>query len=151
MAIFKLIHLLSIVIWVGGMFFAYVVLRPSAAEILQPPERLQLWNTVFSLFLKWVWVTSVLTVLTGISMIIQFGGMANVPHYIHAMLMLGTIMLGIFVYVYFGQYRNFSISVAAKDWTKAAAILATIRKLIATNLLIGISIFAIVELSRYIL
>lgn len=151
MAIFKLIHLLSIVIWVGGMFFAYVVLRPSAAEILQPPERLQLWNTVFSRFFKWVWVTSVLTVLTGISMIIQFGGMANVPHYIHAMLMLGTIMLGIFVYVYVGQYRYFSISVAAKDWPKAAAILATIRKLIATNLLIGISIFAIVELSRYIL
>ncbi len=148
MAIFKLIHLLSIMIWVGGMFFAYVVLRPSAAEILQPPERLQLWNNVFGRFFNWVWVTSVLTVLTGISMIIQFGGMANVPRYIHAMLLLGTIMLGIYAYVYFGQYRIFSISVASKDWPKAATSLATIRKLIATNLLIGFSIFAIVELSR---
>ena len=151
MAIFKLIHLLSIVIWVGGMFFAYVVLRPSAAEILQPPERLQLWNNVFRRFFNWVWVTSLLTVLTGISMIIQFGGMANVPRYIHIMLLLGTIMLGIFAYVYFGQYRFFSISVVEKNWPQAAAILVTIRKLIATNLLIGISIFAIVELSRYIL
>lgn len=151
MAILKLIHLLSIVIWVGGMFFAYMVLRPGAADVLQPPERLQLWDNVFSRFFKWVWVTSLLTVITGISMIIQFGGMANVPRYIHVMLMFGTIMLGIFAYVYFGQYRFFSISVSAKDWPKAAAILATIRKLIATNLLIGISIFAIVELSRYIL
>ena len=148
MALFKLIHLLSIVIWVGGMFFAYVVLRPSAAEVLQPPERLQLWNNVFSRFFNWVWASSLLTVSSGIIMIIQFGGMAIVPRYIHAMLMLGTIMLGIFAYVFFGQYRYFRISVAAKDWPKAASILATIRKLIATNLLIGFSIFAIVEFSR---
>ena len=150
MAIFKLLHLLSIVIWVGGMFFAYVVLRPVAAAVLQPPERLQLWDKVFSLFFNWVWGASILTVVSGISMIIQFGGMTNVPHYIHAMLLLGSIMLAIFVYVFFGQYRFFRISVASKDWPKAAAILATIRKLIATNLLIGISIFVIVELSRYI-
>ncbi len=30
----KLIHLLATVVWVGGMFFAYVILRPTAAEIL---------------------------------------------------------------------------------------------------------------------
>jgi uncharacterized membrane protein len=151
MAIFKLIHLLSIMVWVGGMFFAYMVLRPSAAEILQPPERLQLWNRVFSLFFNWVWAASILTLLSGISMIIQFGGMAIVPHYIHAMLLLGCIMLGIFVYVFFGPYRAFSKSVGEKDWPKAAVILATIRKLVATNLLIGIAIFSIVELGRYIL
>ncbi len=29
MALFKLLHILAVVIWIGGMFFAYMVLRPS--------------------------------------------------------------------------------------------------------------------------
>ncbi|MEJ1958254.1 MAG: hypothetical protein WDM70_01360 [Nitrosomonadales bacterium] len=48
MAFFKLLHLLAVILWVGGMFFAYVVLRPSAVEILQSPERLRLWDKVFT-------------------------------------------------------------------------------------------------------
>ena len=36
------LHLLSAVIWVGGMFFAYMVLRPAAATLLEPPQRLPL-------------------------------------------------------------------------------------------------------------
>ena len=148
MAIFKLIHLLSIVVWVGGMFFAHMVLRPSAAEVLQPPDRLQLWNKVFNLFFKWVWIASLLTLLSGIIIIFQFGGMANIPHYVHAMVLMGVTMLLIFAYVFFGQYAGFKLAVAAKDWPKAAAIQAVIRKLVATNLLIGISIFVLVELSR---
>ena len=52
----KLLHLFGIVVWVGGMFFAYMVLRPVAADVLQPPERLRLWNGVFSRFFNWVWL-----------------------------------------------------------------------------------------------
>ena len=148
MALLKLIHLLSIVIWVGGMFFAYVVLRPSAAEVLQPPERLQLWDKVFSLFFKWAWGASSLVLASGIGMIYQYGGMAHVPYYIHIMLLLGTTMLLIFAYVYFGLYVNFHRIVAAKDWPKAATILVTIRKLVATNVLIASLIFVVVEFGR---
>lgn len=31
------LHLIAAVIWVGGMFFAHMVLRPSAVEKLAPP------------------------------------------------------------------------------------------------------------------
>jgi uncharacterized membrane protein len=150
MAFFKLLHLLSVVVWVGGMFFAYTILRPSAAEILQPPERLQLWNKVFSLFFKWVWIAIILILATGLSMIHQFGGMLQVPKYIHEMLLLGTIMMAIFAYVFFVPYANFKLAVNATDWPKAGAILATIRKLVATNLLLGVLTFIVVELSRNI-
>ena len=30
-----LLHVLSIVVWVGGMFFAYMALRPVAASVLE--------------------------------------------------------------------------------------------------------------------
>ena len=79
MALFKLFHLLAVVVWVGGMFFAYMILRPSAAEVLQPPERLQLWNKVFSVFFKWVWVAILLILASGFLMIHQFGGMLLIP------------------------------------------------------------------------
>ncbi|WP_343074980.1 hypothetical protein [sulfur-oxidizing endosymbiont of Gigantopelta aegis] len=44
------LHLLSAVIWVGGMFFAHMILRPSAVEQLEPPQRLPLWVAVFGRF-----------------------------------------------------------------------------------------------------
>lgn len=144
MALFKLIHLLSVVVWIGGMFFAYMVLRPSAAEVLQPPERLQLWDKVFSRFFNWVWGVTFLMLVSGLYMIYLYGGVRHVPHYVYLMLLLGSAMLVIFIYVFFGLYVRFNLAVAAKDWSKAAAILATVRKFIATNLLIGMATFAVV-------
>jgi uncharacterized membrane protein len=148
MALFKLIHLLSVVVWVGGMFFAYMVLRPSAAETLQPPERLQLWDKVFSRFFNWVWLASFLTLVSGLYMVYLYGGVLHVPHYVYLMLLSGIAMLLIFVYVFFGQYVRFNLAVAAKDWPKAATILATIRKLVAANLLLGTLTFVVVEFGR---
>lgn len=138
MALFKLLHILAVVIWVGGMFFAYVVLRPSAAEILQPPERLRLWDKVFSRFFNWVWLAVLLLLTSGFYMIYLFGGLASVPRYIHVMMLLGIIMLLVFAYVFFSCYARFNLLVAAQDWPKAGALLATIRKLIAVNLTLGL-------------
>jgi uncharacterized membrane protein len=150
MAFFKLLHLLSVVIWVGGMFFAYVVLRPCAAEILQPPERLKLWDKVFRLFFNWVWVAASLVLVSGLYMIYLLGGMAAVPSYIHIMLLLGIVMLLIFAYVFFIQYVPFNLAVAAQDWPKAGAILVIIRKLVAVNLTIGMLNFAVAIIGRLI-
>ena len=42
----KALHLLSIVVWGGGMFFMHVCLRPAAAEVLEPPARVRLLDAV---------------------------------------------------------------------------------------------------------
>ena len=49
MTIGLIIHSLLAAIWVGGMFFAYVILRPSLQEI-DPPVRLTLWRGVLKRF-----------------------------------------------------------------------------------------------------
>jgi len=36
------LHFLATVIWVGGMFFAYMALRSVAASLLEPAQRLPL-------------------------------------------------------------------------------------------------------------
>ncbi len=55
------LHLLSATLWVGGMFFAYCILRPIAAIQFEPPQRLTLWSEVFSKFFPWVWAAVILT------------------------------------------------------------------------------------------
>src|SRR6516225_3728679 len=71
------IHLLAAVFWVGGMAFAYMVLRPAAAA-LDPPGRLLLWRRVFARFLPWVGVSIVVLLLSGFGMIfLIFGQPSN--------------------------------------------------------------------------
>jgi len=138
LSLMKMIHLLAIVVWVGGMFFAYVVLRPSAAEVLQPPERLRLWDRVFSQFFNWVWLAVFLVLVSGFYMIYIYGGFAHIRLYINLMLTLGVVMILIYTYVYFKCYVQFNRFVSKQDWPGAGAMLATIRKLVGTNLSIGL-------------
>jgi uncharacterized membrane protein len=138
LSVMKMIHLLAVVVWVGGMFFAYVVLRPSAAEVLQPPERLRLWDKAFNLFFNWVWFAIFLILVSGFYMIYIYGGFAHTRLYINLMLALGIVMMLIFTYVYFKCYVLFNRFVAKQDWPAAGAMLATIRKLVGLNLSIGL-------------
>lgn len=144
----KLIHLLAIVVWVGGMFFAYVVLRPSAAEVLQAPERLRLWDKVFSKFFNWVWLAVFLVLVSGFYMIYLFGGFANLSLYINLMLTMGLVMTMIYIYVFFKCYVQFNRLVAKQEWPAAGAMLGTIRKLVGLNLTIGLLTIAVAVIGR---
>lgn len=138
MILFKVVHLLAALIWVGGMFFAYVVLRPAAVEILEPPQRLRLWDAVFRGFFRWVWSAVSILMVSGLYMIYLDGGIVHAASYIRLMLALGLLMMVIYAYVYFACYVPFSLNVAKQRWKEAAEILGKIRKLIALNLTLGL-------------
>ena len=138
MTLFKLIHLLAVLIWVGGMFFAYVVLRPAAMDVLQPPERLRMWDSVFRRFFKWVWVAVGSILVTGLYLIYLYGGIAHVARHVHIMLALGLAMMAIYGYVFFACYVPLSLHVAKQRWKEAGEILGRIRKLVALNLVLGL-------------
>jgi len=143
MILFKLIHFLAVLIWVGGMFFAYMVLRPAAVDVLQPPERLRLWDNVFHRFFNWVWGAVGLILVTGFYMIYQYGGMAHTTHYVHIMLLLGLVMTVVYCYVFFACYVPFNLHVAKERWKEAGEILGKIRKLVALNLTLGLITVAV--------
>jgi uncharacterized membrane protein len=138
MALFKLIHLLAAIIWVGGMFFAYVVLRPAAIEVLDPPQRLSLWNAVFRRFFGWVWGAVAALLVSGLYVVYLYGGIAQVGRHIHIMLATGLAMMLIYGYVFFACYVPFSIHVGKQRWKEAGELLGNIRKLIAVNLTLGL-------------
>lgn len=138
MILFKLIHLLAALIWVGGMFFAYVVLRPAAVEVLEPPQRLRLWDTVFRRFFTWVWGAVATLLVSGLYLVYLYGGIAHVGHHVHIMLAAGLAMMVIYGYVFFACYVPFSLQVAKQRWKEAGEMLGKIRKLIAVNLALGV-------------
>lgn len=138
MILFKLIHLLAALIWVGGMFFAYVVLRPAAVETLEPPQRLRLWDSVFRRFFGWVWGAVGALLVTGFYLIYLYGGIAHVPRHVHIMLTLGLAMMAVYGYVFFACYVPLSLHVAKQRWKEAGELLGKIRKLVAVNLALGL-------------
>ena len=138
MTLFKLLHLLAALIWVGGMFFAYVVLRSAAVDVLEPPQRLRLWDAVFRRYFGWVWGAVGVLLVTGMYMIYLYGGMAHVGKHVHIMLLLGVLMMFIFGYVYFTCYVPLSLHVANQRWKEAGELLGKIRKLVAVNLALGL-------------
>ncbi|MGB5199141.1 MAG: CopD family protein [Sedimenticolaceae bacterium] len=147
-----LLHVISAVIWVGGMFFAYMVLRPVAAGQLEPPARLTLWAGVFDNFFPWVWSAILAILATGFWMIFAvYGGMGGVGLYVHAMLGLGLLMVLIFLHVYFAPYRRLKRAVAAQDWPSGGKQLAQIRLLVGVNTIIGLLTVAIASGGRYLI
>ena len=145
------LHLLSAVIWVGGMFFAYMALRPAAASLLEPPQRLQLWVQVFKLFFFWVWLSVIAILVTGYWMLFSvFGGFANAGMHIHLMHGAGLVMVLIYLHVFFAPYRRLRHAVVVQDYPEGARRLAQIRRLIALNLSIGLVVVVIASGGRYI-
>lgn len=144
------LHILAATIWVGGMFFAYSFLRPVAADVLEPPKRLALWVQVFAKFFNWVWLTIILLIVTGHYMTAQFGGLANVGKHVHVMMLLGYIMMGIFMHVYFAPFKRLKAAVAQQEWPIGASNLNTIRKLVLLNLTLGLLTIFIGSAGRYL-
>lgn len=138
MALFKFIHLIAVLIWVGGMFFAYMVLRPATAEALDLPQRMNLWSAALRLFFNWVWGSVGVILITGFYLIYLYGGIAHVSRHVHTMLALGLVMMVIHGYMFFNCYVPFSLHTAKRRWKEAGEPLGKIRKLIAANLLLGL-------------
>lgn len=143
------LHGLLATIWVGGMFFAYVVLRPSVAT-LEPHRRLTLFAGVFKRFFPWVWMAVVLLPATGYWLIFNaFGGFAGSPVYVHIMHLLGLIMIALFVYLFYVPFRKLKKEVASEAWADAGAALNRVRHVVLVNLILGILLLVIVYTGRY--
>jgi uncharacterized membrane protein len=139
-----LAHVLATVVWVGGMFFAHFCLRPAALSTLDGPQRLKLWTAVFGRFFPWVWLSVATLIATGQGIILQLGGLAHLPVHVYAMTAIGYLMAAIFAFIYFVPYGRLRRAVDAGDWKAGAAAQDHIRKLVVTNLTLGVANVALV-------
>ena len=143
------LHSLSAVVWVGGMFFALLALRPATAP-LEPGPRLELWSRVLERFFLWVIAAIVLLLASGYGMIFGvYGGFRGIGLHIHLMQGVGIIMMLLFFHLYFAPWRRFRGAVQRQDYPAAARQLNQIRVIVAINLILGLITVAVGSSGRY--
>lgn len=132
------VHLLGAVLWVGGIGFVILVLRPSMPS-LDPVARLVLHNQVFHRFFKIVWHLMPIVLLTGYAMVFGvFGGFQTVPWPVHVMHLTGLLMSALFLAIFFGPYRALQAAGRAGDAAAGAAAMARLRPMAVANLVLGV-------------
>ncbi|TVO74886.1 CopD family protein [Sedimenticola selenatireducens] len=131
------LHLLGVIVWVGGMFFAHMALRPAAVEVLEPPHRLPLMKRTLDRFFPWVWVAIGLILFSGYAILMGILG-AQAGVYVHIMHAIALIMVALFCYIYFLPYRQMGQHLKAGDLPAAGAQLLVIRRIIGMNLVLGL-------------
>jgi uncharacterized membrane protein len=138
------LHVLAAILWVGGMFFAWMILRPAVIAALEGPQRLKLWVQVFPRFFVWVWGAVIVLPVTGIGMIqMNFSGFDTAPRYVQVMIGLYVVMVALFIKIQSVQLPELQRAVTEEKWPDGAAALGKIRRLVGINLLVGIAVVAI--------
>jgi uncharacterized membrane protein len=147
MQIARWLHLLGIVVWVGGMFFAHLALRP-AALALPPPVRLPLLAGTLARFFPWAGAAVIAILASGAYLTAGLGGFRAIGEAVHAMTALGLVMALVYGYIVTVPYRALRAAVAAANWQAAGAAMATIRRLVGLNLVLGLVTITIAALGR---
>jgi uncharacterized membrane protein len=138
------------VFWVGGMAFAYFVLRPAAGP-LDPPVRLALWRRIFGRFLPWVGVSIVVLLASGYGMLFSaFGGFSTAPLHVNVMQATGIVMMLLYLHLVFAPWRRFQVALDNNVPAEAAKQLNRIRIIVATNLTLGVVTIAVATAGRAI-
>ncbi len=152
-ATLKTLHVLSIIVWIGGMVFAHFFLRPAVAQ-LEPPVRLRLMHDVLGRFFRAVLIASSLALATGLWMVgrvakqaVQSGGSFEMPLAWTVMSGLGIVMFAIFLFIRLALHPAMGRAIAQSDWPAGAAALGRIRQWVIVNLGLGF-VIVVVTLMR---
>lgn len=165
-AVMLFLHVLAVVVWVGGMFVMHFAVRPAAAELLPPPQRLPMMAGALARFLRWALVAVVVAILSGFAMILGIGAAAGamaagknalleglrVAHSsVHLMTALGLAMTVVYALVRWAAFPALQRAVAAGDWAAAAVALGRVRGFIAFNLVLGVLTIAVATIGRAVI
>ena len=145
------LHVIAVVVWVGGMFLMHFAVRPACVALLDAPQRLPLLTEILRRFFHWVTIAVVSVLLTGWVIIVVGGGFRVAHPSVRLMSGVGLVMIAIFAHIRLAPFKRLLAAVAARDWPAGARSLDQIRKEVAFNLVLGVATIAIATLGRVIL
>ena len=143
------LHALAAVIWVGGMFFAYVAMRPAVVRVIGQDQRPALWCQTLAGFFRWVWASILVLLATGYTLVAASGGWGSVGWHVHLMHVLGLLMMLLFLHIWFAPFRRLKQAVANGDTDEGNRRVGQIRLFVAINLVIGLAVVVIGAGGRY--
>lgn len=142
------LHVIFAALWVGGMAFAILALRPALA-VLEPPQRLALMGRVHKRFFLIVWHAMPIVLLSGYFLLFgHYGGFGGVGWTVHLMHLTGLIMAAVYLTIFFGPWKTMRAALAAQDLPAAAAANDRIRLLVTGNLVLGLATLGIAAWGR---
>lgn len=142
------LHVVFAALWVGGMAFAILALRPALAA-LEPPQRVALMGRVHKRFFLIVWHAMPIVLLSGYYLLFgHYGGFRGVGWHVHLMHLTGLLMAVIYLAIFFGPWKRMRQALAANDLPAAASANDRIRLLVTANLLLGLLTTAIAGWGR---
>ncbi len=143
------LHLLAAVIWVGGMFFAHIALRPAASS-LPPDARLPLLAETLGRFFAWVWIAVFLLPLSGYLMVFMgYGGLFHLGPYLNIMQALGWLMIAIFLHIFFAPFTRLRRALRAGDLALASQQMTAIRRFVGVNLVLGLIVVVAAGMAHF--
>lgn len=147
MQIARWLHLMGVVVWIGGMFFAHLALRP-AALALAPGVRLPLLAATLARFFPWAGASVLAILASGTWLVLAAGGFRAVGASVHAMTVMGLVMTLVYGYILAGPFRAMREALGSSRLEAAGAAMAVIRRLVGFNLALGLLTIAVAVLGR---
>ena len=150
----KALHLLAVVVWVGGMFFALACLRPAVAA-LEPAARIGVMLHALRRFFFSVGVAVLLILGSGAVMIavarasaLRSGLGFNMPLDWYVMIGAFVAMLAVFLHLRFRLYPRLVAAAELGRWADGASALGTIRIEVLVNLVLGVFVIVVAVLGQ---
>jgi len=136
LVIAKLLHLIAAMLWLGGMGFVLLALRPAAAASLAPAWRLPLLAAAMRRFFVVVWLCIGVLLTSGLFLATAVGP-GPMPLGWRVMACIGLLMSALFALLFFVPFRRLQRAVAAKDWPAGAVQARLVAMLVIANFVLG--------------
>lgn len=135
----QFLHILAVVVWIGGMIFLDWILVPALRRAVADDERrIRLLHALFRDFFALVWGAGAILVVTGYGMVFLYGGFGALNTAMWVMVVLGSGMVLLALYVFFVPFLRLRAAVLRRDWARAATAAARIRLLSSVNIVLAV-------------
>ncbi len=138
------LHTIGAVLWIGGMGYALIVLRP-AIGVLEPAAQMQMHMQSLRRFLRLTWHVMPLVLVSGWIMVFTlYGGFAHLPWAVNAMQLTALVMAGVFAYLALGPFKRFRRAIRP-----GPELLGRMRRLMLVNLALGTLVLVFASIGHF--
>ena len=144
------LHVIAVIVWVGGMFFGFVALRP-AMKGMDTLAAARFWQTLLSHYLPWLWAAILVLLSSGIYMVFNgFGGFGQLPWFVQFMMGIGIFMMMLSGHLSFSSFKKLKRAVVGNDETLAKKAMQQIRLVTDVNLILGLAVVIVIMSGAYV-
>jgi len=146
-----ILHLIAINIWIGGSFFATIILG-RAIKHIETHQQLIVWELVLSRFFRWAWIAVFILLGSGGWMFYHlYARGLFAPLHVKLMGIIALIMVALFFFIYFVPFRQFKRVLQEEDVEACLRELSVIHVASTVNLVLGFCVVFVIAGGPYFL